>query len=509
MLFAIYKDGDFWYTTPNMKTYALKKLFCILLAAAAVIAAFPAFAAAARPEIKSEAAVLIEAESGRVFFEENGSERWYPASTTKVLSSIIAIEMGDLDEMITVGKEVNRFNSSSSLMGIKEGEKVSLRDLLYGMMLASGNDAAATVGVAIGGSLEEFAELMNAKAKELGMNSSHFVNPHGLHDEEHYSTALDMAKAAAYAMKNESFRKIVATEEYTAKSASRHQDEPLLLTTTNKLLHFDSEKDDQDFRYRYATGIKTGSTPAASGCLIASAEKDGVEFIAVVLGDQTRKYTERWREVREMFEYGFDNFASVQLSALPIDKAITAHVSNAAPDANGNAVNTVPVQVTLGDQMVSGLKSQIDALKDDASPIKTELHLDKELVAPIAKGQPIGTVSYRLEDDVLAIVEAQAAEAVYAQEAPPAPTIDLVAVQGGTLSTNNTDAAGPSPLLYVALVLLALLLAILAMRILHVRRMRRARQKRRLAVHRQTGPSYGNRRRTVGNRYSMYSRSRR
>ncbi len=199
MVFAIYKSGEFWYTTPKMKKYALKKLFCIFLAAAVIVAAMPA-ALAADPEIKSEAAVLIEAESGRVFFEHESSKRWFPASTTKVLSSIIAIERGDLDETITVGKEVNRFSSSSSLMGIREGETVSLRDLLYGMMLASGNDAAATVGVAIGGSLEEFAELMNAKAKELGMDNSNFVNPHGLHDEEHYSTALDMAKVAAYAV---------------------------------------------------------------------------------------------------------------------------------------------------------------------------------------------------------------------------------------------------------------------------------------------------------------------
>ncbi len=490
-----------------MKKYALKKLFCIFLAAAVIVAVLPtAFAAA--PEIESEAAVLIEAESGRVFFEKDSSKKWFPASTTKVLSSIIAIEQGDLDETITVGKEVNRFNSSSSLMGIREGETVSLRDLLYGMMLASGNDAAATVGVAIGGSLEEFAELMNAKAKELGMENSHFVNPHGLHDEEHYSTALDMAKAAAYAMKNETFRTIVATEEYTAKTASRHQDKPLVLTTTNKLLYFDSEKDDHDYRYRYATGIKTGSTPAASGCLIASAEKDGVEFIAVVLGDTTRKYTERWREVRDMFEYGFDNFTSVQLSALPIEKSMTAPIANAAPDDDGNAISTAPIQVTLGDQTISGLKSQIEGLKDDASPIKAELHLDKELVAPISKGQAVGTVSYRLEDEVLAIVEAYAAEAIYAQNAPPAPTIDLVTVPGSI--TNDTEATGPSPILYVVLVLLALLLAVLVMRILHVRRMRRARQKRRLAVHRQTsGSSYNGRRRTVGNRYSMYSRSRR
>ncbi len=490
-----------------MNKYALKKLLCVFLTAAVIIAALPV-AFAATPEIKSEAAVLIEAGSGRVFFEHEGSKRWFPASTTKVLSSIIAIEQGDLDDTITVGKEVNRFNSSSSLMGIREGETVSLRDLLYGMMLASGNDAAATVGVAIGGSLEGFAELMNAKAKELGMENSHFINPHGLHDEEHYSTAIDMAKAAVYAMKNETFRKIVATEEYTAKTASRHQDEPLLLTTTNKLLYYDSEKDDEDFRYRYATGIKTGSTPAASGCLIASAEKDGVEFIAVVLGDTTRKYTERWREVREMFEYGFDNFASVQLSDLPIEQSLSAPIANAAPDEDGRAVSTVPVQVALGDQTVSGIKSQIDALKDDASPIKVELHLDKELVAPITKGQLVGTVSYRLEDDVLAIVDAHAAEAVYAPNAPPAPTIDIVSAAGPI--TREVESNGPSPILYVVLVLLALLVAILVMRILHVRRMRRARQKRRLAVHRQpSGSSYSGRRRTVNNRYSMYSRSRR
>ncbi len=490
-----------------MKNYTLKKLLCFLLAAAVVVAAFPVAYAAELPEIESEAAVLIEAESGRVFFEKDGSKQWYPASTTKILSSIIAIEAEDLDTTITVGKEVNRFNKESSLMGIKENETVSLRDLLYGMMLASGNDAAATVGVAIGGSLEEFAELMNAKAQELGMSDSHFVNPHGLHDEEHYSTALDMAKAAAYAMKNETFRTIVGTGEYVAETASRHQDEPLLLKNTNKLIYYDSEKkDEKDIRYSYATGIKTGSTPYAKGCLVASAEKDGVEFIAVVLGDDTRNYTERWREVREMFEYGFDNYTSAPLSSLPIDKALTAPVTNAAPGEDGGVVTSVPVQVTLGDQSVSGLKEQIDALKEDASSIKAELHLDKELVAPISKGQLIGTVSYRLGDDVLAIVEAQAAEDVSAADAPPVPTGDIVIAPGPT--TVTLGPTGPSPILYVVLGLLALLLIVLVLRILHVRRMRRARQRRRLAVRRPGGAPSGGRRRTVENRYSMYSRSR-
>ncbi len=491
-----------------MKTYALKKLFVILLAAAVIAAAFPVAYAASEPKIESEAAVLIEAESGRVFFEKDGSKKWFPASTTKILSSIIAIEAEDLDTTITVGKEVNRFNKESSLMGIREKETVSLRDLLYGMMLASGNDAAATVGVAIGGSLEEFAELMNAKAKELGMDDSHFVNPHGLHDEEHYSTALDMAKVAAYAMKNETFRTIVGTDKHTAKTASRHQDEPLILTNTNKLLYYDSEKDDEDLRYRYATGIKTGSTPYAKGCLVASAERDGVEFIAVVLGDDTRKYTERWREVREMFEYGFDNFTSIPLSSLPINKSMTAPVTNAAPGEDGGVVNSVPIQITLGDQSVSGLKGQIDALKEDASPIKAELHLDKELVAPITKGQPIGTVSYRLGDDVLAIVEAQAAEDVYAAAAPPAPTLVISPVAGPTTDA-TAESNSPSPLLYVVLVLLALLLTVLVLRILHVRRMRLARRRKRLAVRRPGSASSSvGRRRTVENRYNMYSRSR-
>ena len=268
--------------------------------------------------ITSTAATLIDGKTGSVIWSKSGDEKIYPASTTKVMTSLLLLEKkGDkLDEEVTVGSEVN-FNSSNSLMGLQPNEKVTYRDLLYGMMMPSGNDAAAATAVALGGDIDSFIDMMNEKAKQLGMSNTHFSVPHGLYDGgNNYSTANDMAKVAYAAMQNETFRECVKSKEYTWKKTNMRGTDKVL-HNTNKLIYTpETRQQDEVFRYQYATGIKTGMTEGdggLNGCLIASASKDGQDLIAVIMGDKSTdssgknygKAYRRWQEAVDLFEYGF------------------------------------------------------------------------------------------------------------------------------------------------------------------------------------------------------------
>lgn len=213
--------------------------------------------------------ILIEASSGRVLFESNADERRPMASTTKILTAIIGIERCDCDDVVTVRKDCVGIEGSS--VYLEEGEKLTVKELLYGLMLRSGNDCAAALACHIAGSIDGFAELMNEKALAIGAENSHFVNPHGLHDDNHYTTARDLAKIAAYAMGNPVFKEIVSTRRVEISWASHEYNRVLI--NKNKMLN----------ELEGATGIKTGFTKKAGRCLVSSCERDGMELICVVL----------------------------------------------------------------------------------------------------------------------------------------------------------------------------------------------------------------------------------
>ncbi len=213
--------------------------------------------------------IVIERDSGRILHEKNAYDKKYMASTTKILTAITIIENCDLNAIVTVGKETVGIEGSSIYLEV--GEKISVKDLLYGLMLRSGNDCAETLAVYCSGSIEEFSCLMNKKAKSIGANYSNFVNPHGLHNDNHYTTAYDLALISAYAMKNNDFRDIVSKKSVNI-SFSTH-DYVRHITNKNKLL----------FNLEGCTGIKTGYTKKAGRCLVSSINKDGMELICVVL----------------------------------------------------------------------------------------------------------------------------------------------------------------------------------------------------------------------------------
>ena len=247
--------------------------------------------------------------------ERNADVKRYPASTTKILTCVLALECAEPDEAVTISKRACRLSEKNSKMGLEPDEVWSMNDLIYGLMLPSGNDAAIAIAEHIGGSVAGFADLMNEKAKEIGMTNSHFVNPNGLHDDEHYSTARDMAILAAYAMENDTFREIVATTEYLARSADGRE---IKLKSSNRLLRDASAKTYTPYSclYEYAIGIKTGDTHLAGKCLVAAAQRGETVYILVLLhgknapasasGLDKDAYTvQRFYDAARIFDYAF------------------------------------------------------------------------------------------------------------------------------------------------------------------------------------------------------------
>ena len=265
----------------------------------------------------SESAILIESKTGKVLFEKNMHDKKYPASTTKILTAIIAIENCELDQKMTASPEAVKLPSNSyTKANIQAGETFTLDELLGVLMLQSANEAANVIAENVAGSIENFTDMMNKKAKEIGCIDSHFVNANGIHDENHYSTSYDMAAIAAYCMRNESFRKYANMmecklpdtefwgEEQIAENGERH------FYNTNKLL-IPGDK----YYYPYCIGIKTGFTTPAKNCLIAASEKDGFELISVILhAEQTEdKLSARYMDTINLFNYGFNNFSKDEI----------------------------------------------------------------------------------------------------------------------------------------------------------------------------------------------------
>ena len=236
----------------------------------------------------AQAEIAMELSTGTVLTESNANARLPMASTTKILTAIIIIEDCNLDEEITVANEAVGVEGSS--IYLERDEKIDIRDLLYGLMLRSGNDSAAALAIHHSGSIEKFAAVMNERAKKIGAENSNFKNPSGLPDDEHYTTAYDLCTLACYAMKNEVFRQIVSTTNYTGKYKS--------FINKNKIL----------YKYESANGIKTGYTLKAGRCLVSSAQQNGMDIVCVVLN-----CPEMYERSIDIFETCFKRFKLISL----------------------------------------------------------------------------------------------------------------------------------------------------------------------------------------------------
>ena len=369
----------------------LRFIISTILAAALTLAAFvmPVFAA---PEIDEDtvdlckAWMLVDATSGSVIAKSDSyQDKISPASTTKILTAIVTLDQCELDDVVTVDSRATMLGTDSSKCGLVAGEKVTVEDLLYGMMLVSGNDAALALAYHISGGIDDFAKLMNERAEEIGMENSHFANPHGLDNDDHYVTCEDMAKLALCAMGYDDLMKICGTKSYKLPKTENSVER--LIYSTNKLI-YKPDSDSVSFVYQYATGMKTGSTYRGGGCLVATGEKDGQKLIACVFGDPTEGGVNRWKIAKYLLEYGFNNYTTITVQDKMQGLEVYADIQDASdPELTAK----VRLNVELPDDLVITLDN--DDLGD--SPEFTyKIVSENTIKTPFSKGDAAATVKY-------------------------------------------------------------------------------------------------------------------
>lgn len=341
--------------------------------------------------VSAVSAILVEANTGEILYEQNPDVRRYPASITKVMTGLLAVEAverGDLsmDHVVTLGDDIYAgIGAGASTSGLQPGEMLTVRDLLNAALIPSANEACNALATMVSGSIPAFVDLMNQRAAELGMLSTHFANPHGYHDDDHYTTARDIATMCMEAMNHPDFREIVSSGTYTIPPTNLHSSERVL-QDTNALV---SGAKVSGFRYEYAIGIKTGFTTPAGYCLASAAEKNHRMLIGVLLGGKTWYSADQviednyFSESRRLLEYGFNHFSSKT-------------VLNAI-----EPVDTVPVSMCKEQDYITVLPAQsiTATLPNDVDPslFQRDINLPETLQAPIEKGQILGTVSISYE----------------------------------------------------------------------------------------------------------------
>lgn len=321
-----------------------------------------ALAKGAPPSVGAEGAILMDARTGQVLFEKNAYKQLAPASTTKIMTAILAIESGRLEEKATVSK--NAASTSGSTMHLEEGQVITVRELLTGLMLRSGNDGAVAIAETIAGSVDSFVEMMNQKAAEIGAYNTQFRNPHGLSAPGHHSTAFDLAWITRYAMNNPTFAEIVNTRhtsiDWQDSSGTEHERN---LKNTNKLLWMLEEAD----------GVKTGTTNEAGPCLVSSATKNNQRLIAVTLRDPAR-----WKDSQALLEWGFSSFLLFEYAAA------------------GDDVGEIRVENGLSERLRPILTEDAAMVTEKIATkeIEAVIDLPEKIKAPVYQGQKVGVLNF-------------------------------------------------------------------------------------------------------------------
>lgn len=347
-----------------MKRIAAAVTALLMIPAVSVKASSP-------PELSAVSAVLMDAESGRVLFEQNAHEERAIASITKLMTALVAAESGhDPAEQVTIRPEWTGIEGSS--IYLRAGETVTLETLLYGLLLNSGNDAAVAVAAHCAGSVEAFVEQMNQWAQKLGMEHTHFTNPNGLSEEEHYSTAFDMALLARACCENDVVATIAATKSITLGTRT--------FTNHNKLL----------WRYKGCTGMKTGFTEAAGRTLVSSAQRNGQMLIAVTLNAP-----DDWNDHASLFDYGFENYERKTLCE------------------GGTMFQQVPVQGSLVRFVPTVVKDSLSYPLASGEQVRQSVVLDHPLNAPLKAGAQLGKLSFYLNELLIGETELIAARTAY------------------------------------------------------------------------------------------------
>ena len=356
--------------------------------------------AGAEPELTAQSAILIDAETGQILYEKDAYTQRYPASLTKVMTALLAIEKLNMDAVITCDSEVSGMWGSQ--IYLQEGEEAKAEDLLYAMILTSANDAAAALGIAVAGNSSDFVDMMNERAKQVGAYDTHFHNSTGLPDEEHTTTAYDLAVITQAAFRHAKFREVVGTINYMMPATNMSA--PRELKNGNCLLFDDQPRytlngEMVGAKYEGATGVKTGYTDSAGSCLIGSAERDGHELIGVVLLCETEQH---YVDMIQLLDYGFNNYEKLTLCKAE-DFTYTVKVKNS---------QTRKVKAEMAEDLSISLPKGADPKK-----VTTKEKIDKSFVAPVEVNQTLGTVEVSYGGHVVADVPIVAKES--AMEKPP------------------------------------------------------------------------------------------
>ena len=327
------------------------------------------------PSLNSRTAIIYERSSGTILFGKNENEKRKMASTTKIMTAIVVIEKCNLEDIVTVSKKAA--STGGSRLGLHTDDKVSVLNLLYGLLLCSGNDAAVALAEFVGGDVSSFADLMNSKASELSLTSTHFVTPHGLDNDDHYTTAYELALITNYALKNETFRNIVGTKNYNISINGYSKN----LSNTNELLG----------NLNGVYGVKTGFTNGANRCLVTSVKRNNMDLICVVLGADTKK--DRTKDSCKLIEYAFKNFELVNIKEKILNEF-----------ANWKICNSSSFTVE------KGISNNIDAILEDlpynflpvncnhVNDISIYIYCNTTFKAPLSANTSIGYITVCIDN---------------------------------------------------------------------------------------------------------------
>ena len=393
---------------------------------------------------KVKAAIVYDLTSDTLIFDQNIDEKLYPASLTKVMTCLLTLVMQtDLDQVVTVTSEcLKGMEPDGSNIALKVDEQMSVRDLLYGLMVKSGNDAASTLAVYNSGSIEAFVELMNQRAQELGCTGTHYMNAHGLHHDDHYTTARDMAKIAATAMQYSIFEEIFTTTEYTVPATNLS--EARELKTTNFLIRSNGYPNVVDSR---VLGGKTGNTSKAGRCLVALAEKNGMKLLSVVLGAKATYGPDGYSFTRYgNFEEtsGLLNFAYKNFTTMQVLNSTQVGSQFAVSGGDHNAFGTISQEMSAA----VPVDANFETIRYDYTLV------EGGLTAPISKGDKIGTVRVWCGDTCLAQQELRAATAVAVEKTPAKDPAETQDDSEGLWNSILTVALGAVAVLFVLVMLL-------------------------------------------------------
>ncbi len=363
--------------------------FCIIMSCVGV------YAEESNVEIKSSSAILVHEATGRVMYEKNADAKAYPASTTKIMTALLAVENLAPNMVLSASETAIDIDRDGSNMGILYGEELTVEQLLYGLMVHSANDAANVLAEAVAETIPAFVEKMNNRAAELGMTGTHFVNTHGYHDENHYTTARDLMILAREAMKNDLFRQVVGTGTYEIPPTNKYQ-QTRIFANSNSLVN---SLRDHRYVYEGAAGIKTGHTSDAGSCLVSYANRNGVAYYCVTLNapvEYEGNYS--FLDTIQLFDYGFKGHSLKTFSDV---NEIVAVGEAKWGKGNGQVILSArePLEILLPNRY-------------DAEKLTKEVFIEEKIVAPVKQGDVLGRLAYAYDGTLVGSVDLVAKESV-------------------------------------------------------------------------------------------------